>query len=217
MAASNPNRLRLALAGAALLACAAVAAQERPRGLASRSCQQPIDLEAASSDFDYKNNTLLFRRVKITQCGLQVTAQEAAASGLNFENSDWRLTGDVQIVVPDGKLTSNSAQVTFRGNQIVRAIIKGSPASFEQKLKDRDQVARGRAETIDYEVQASTVKLAGQAWLTDGQNEARSNTLIYDVGAQRVVANPDEKDPGGVHFTIVPNPQSATPKKETPK
>ena len=117
--------------------------------------------------------------------------------------------------VPDGKLASNSAQVTFRGNQIVRAIIKGSPASFEQKLKDKDQIARGKAETIDYDVQASTVKLVGQAWLTDGQNEARSSTLIYDIGQQRVVANPDEKDPGGVHFTIVPKSQTATPKKES--
>ena len=142
-------------------------------------------------------------------------AQEASASGLNFENSDWKLTGDVQITVPDGKLASNSAQVTFRGNQIVRAIIKGSPASFEQKLKDKDQIARGKAETIDYDVQASTVKLVGQAWLTDGQNEARSSTLIYDIGQQRVVANPDEKDPGGVHFTIVPKSQTATPKKES--
>ena len=214
MAASNPDRRRLALAAAALLACVAVAAQERPRGPGLRNCQQPIDLEAASSDFDYKNNSLLFKRVKITQCGLQVTAQEATASGLNFENSDWKLSGDVQIVVPDGKLTSNSAQVTFRANQIVRAIIKGSPASFEQKLKEKDQLARGRAETIDYDVQASTVKLAGQAWLTDGQNEARSNTLIYDIGQQRVMANPDETDPGGVHFTIVPNSQPTTPKKD---
>ncbi len=217
MAASPRNRLRIALAGAALLACATAGAQEKdtPRSLAPRNCQQPIDLEAASSDFDYKNNSLLFKRVKITQCGLQVTAQEASASGLNFEDSDWKLTGDVQITVPDGKLASNSAQVTFRANQIVRAIIKGSPASFEQQLKEKDQLARGKAETIDYDVQASTVKLVGQAWLTDGQNEARSSTLIYDIGRQRVVANPDEKDPGGVHFTIVPKSQPATPKKES--
>lgn len=214
MAASPRNRLRIALAGAALLACATAGAQDKPRSLGPRNCQQPIDLEAASSDFDYKNNSLLFKRVKITQCGLQVTAQEASASGLNFENSDWKLTGDVQITVPDGKLASNSAQVTFRGNQIVRAIIKGSPASFEQKLKDKDQIARGKAETIDYDVQANTVKLVGQAWLTNGPNAIRGNTLIYDIDQQRVAANPDEKDPAGVHITITPENPPGTPRKD---
>lgn len=217
MAASTHNPLVVLAGCVALVASGSAWAQQKTRPVASRTCQQPIELEAASSDFDYKNNSLLFRRVKITQCGLQVTAQDASATGLNFENSDWKLSGDVQIVVPDGKLTSSSAQVTFRGNQIVRATIKGEPASFEQKLKEKDQLARGKAETIDYDVQASTVKLVGQAWLTDGQNEARSGTLIYDIGQQRVVANPDGKDPNGVHYTINPNSNPSkppAPKKE---
>jgi lipopolysaccharide transport protein LptA len=214
MAASLRNAGRAAIACAALVACAALSAEDKPAKLPARNSEQPIDLQAASSDFDYKNNSLLFRRVKITQGGMQVTAQEARASGLNFDDAEWTLTGDVQILVPDGKLASNSAQVTFRANQIVKAVIKGTPASFEQKLKQKAQLASGKAETIEYNVQASTVRLTGQAWLSDGQNEARSDTLIYDIGKQRVVANPDEKDPGGVHFTIIPKSQPPAPKKE---
>jgi lipopolysaccharide export system protein LptA len=209
---------------AALLACAAISAapttapKAAPTGLPAGNSKQPINLEAASSDFDYKNNSLLFRRVKITQGQLQVMALEASASGLNFENSEWLLKGQVQILVPDGKLESSTAQVAFRSNEIVRAVIKGDPATFEQKLKDKGQLARGRASTIEYDVQASTVRLSGEAWLTDGQNEIRGNTLIYDIGKQRVVANPNEKDPGGVHITINPkNPMPApapVPRKE---
>lgn len=215
MAVSLLNAGRTAIACAALLACAASLAQDKPSPLAAaRASKLPIDLQAASSDFDYKNNSLLFKRVKISQGPMQVTAQEASATGLNFDNSEWKFTGDVQILVPDGKLESSSAQVTFRDNDIVRAVVKGSPASFEQKLKDKDQLARGKAETIEYDVQASTVHLNGQAWLSDGQNEARSDTLIYDIGRQRVVANPNEKDPGGVHFTILPKSQPPAPRKE---
>lgn len=212
--ADSIRKAALAAATAALLSCAFASAQDKPARESARNAQQPIDLQAASSDFDYKNNTLLFRRVKITQGTLQVTAQEASATGLDFEDSQWKLTGDVQILVPDGKLQSGSAQVVFRSNQIVRATVRGAPASFEQKLKAKDQVARGRAESIDYDVQANTVRLTGQAWLSDGQNEARSNTLIYDIGKERVVANPDEKDPGGVHFTIIPKPQPPAQRKE---
>ena len=217
MAALLHNAGRTAIACAALLVCAAAPAAPQPSSPPARAAQQPIDLQAASSDFDYKNNTLLFRRVKITQGQMQVMAQEASATGLNFENSEWLFQGQVQILVPDGKLESSTAQVTFRNNDIVRAVIKGAPASFEQKLKETDQLARGKADTIEYNVQASTVHLTGEAWLTDGRNEIRGNTLIYDIGKQRVVANPNEQDPGGVHITINPQkppPAPAEPSKE---
>jgi lipopolysaccharide transport protein LptA len=217
MAALLHNAGRTAIACATLFACVAALADPKPSSPAARASQQPIDLQAASSDFDYKNNTLLFRRVKITQGQMQVMAEEASATGLDFENSQWRFQGQVQILVPDGKLESSTAQVTFRNNDIVRAVIKGAPASFEQKLKEKDQLARGEADAIEYDVQASTVHLTGQAWLSDGQNEIRGNTLIYDIGRQRVVANPNEKDPGGVHITINPKnpPQApAEPRKE---
>jgi len=217
MAASLHNAGRTALACAGLLACTAALAAPQSSSPLAHASQQPIDLEAASSDFDYKNNTLLFRRVKITQGPMQVTAQEASASGLNFENSQWRFQGQVEIIVPDGKLESDTALVTFRNNDIARAVIKGAPASFEQKLKEKDQLARGKADTIEYDVQASTVRLTGEAWLTDGQNEIRGNTLVYDIGKQRVMANPEEKDAGGVHITINPKsppPAPAPPRKE---
>jgi lipopolysaccharide transport protein LptA len=218
MAVSIRNAGRIAIAWAALLACAASLAQTKPAPpaqakasplAAARSSNLPIDLQAASSDFDYKNNTLLFKRVKITQGGLEVTAQQASATGLEFNNSEWRLQGDVKITVPGGKLQSSEARVMFKNNAIASASIKGTPAQFEQQLKERNQVARGRAAAINYDVKAATVRLTGDAWLTDGNNEIRGNTLVYDIGRERVQANPSEKDPGGVQITI--NPPKKTP------
>jgi lipopolysaccharide transport protein LptA len=151
--------------------------------------------------------------VKITQGVLEVTAQQASATGLEFDNSEWRLQGDVKITVPGGKLQSNEARVMFKNNAIASASIKGTPAQFEQQLKEKNQVARGRAGAIDYDVQAATVRLTGDAWLTDGQNEIRGRTLVYDIGRQRVQANPSEKDPGGVQITINPPKKPAAPDK----
>jgi lipopolysaccharide transport protein LptA len=202
---------RCALAALLLLGTAPCAMAQI--GLPAGNAELPINLEAASSDFDYKNNTLLFKRVKITQGGLEVTAQQASATGLEFDNSEWRLTGDVVIVVPGGKLQSNEARVMFKDNSIASASIKGTPAQFEQQLKETKQVARGRAKAIDYDVQAATVRLTGDAWLTDGQNEIRGNTLVYDIGRERVQANPSEKDPGGVRITINPPKKATAPAK----
>ncbi len=183
-------------------------------GLPAGNSQMPINLEAASSDFDYKNNSLRFSRVKITQGGLEVTAAKAIATGLDFQDAEWRLQGEVRIRVPGGCLRSDDARVQFRDNAIVRATIRGSPAAFEQRLRSGNQVARGRAGAIDYNVTESTVRLTGDAWLSDGQNEIRGNTLVYDIGRERVQANPDEKDPGGVRITINPpkKPAAAAPR-----
>jgi lipopolysaccharide transport protein LptA len=205
--ARDPRGLRrVGLLAASLVLASGVLAQS---GLPPGNAEKPIDLQAASSDFDYKKNSLLFKRVKITQGELQVLAQQASATGLDFDNSEWLLQGDVQIIVPGGKLQSTEARVQFRNNDIVLASIKGTPAVFEQELKEKDQFARGRASAIDYDVKASTVRLSGAAWLSDGQNEIRGNTLIYDIGRERVQANPNEKDPGGVHITIKPKPKTA--------
>lgn len=207
MADSNHNRSWALLVA---LACATA-------GAAPYDATAPINLEAASSDFDYRNNTLVFRRVAISQGNLRVEAQEATASGLEFVNSQWTFSGQVRITVPDGKLSSDSATVTFRDNQIVEARVRGSPAQFEQRLKDSGKLAQGRAATIEYDVRNDTVRLAGQAWLTDGQNEIRGETLIYDIGRQRVAANPGATEPGGVRITINPKESGAKePGKKEP-
>ncbi|NJD32051.1 MAG: lipopolysaccharide transport periplasmic protein LptA [Gammaproteobacteria bacterium] len=217
MAAFLPDAARLAAAAAFLCCCAAVAAPTPRLDLPRPSKDQPIDLVAASSDVDYKNNTLLFRQVKITQGPLKVEAQEATATGLDFDNSDWTLTGQVRITMPDGKLASSDAKVTFRNNEIAQATVHGTPAEFEQKLKDTQQLARGHANTIEYNVQAGTVKLTGAAWLTDGDNVIEGDTLVYDVAKQRVAANPGGTDPGGVRITINPKSQDKPGSKDKPK
>ena len=208
MAASSLNIART-LATALLTATLAARAAAAPV-----DAQAPINLEAASSDFDYRNNTLLFRRVKITQGPLTVEAQEASATGLEFVNSQWTLKGQVRITMPDGKLASDTATVSFKDNQIVRAQIRGAPAVFEQRLEKSGQLAQGRAGSIEYDVRNGTVQLAGDAWLSDGQNEIRGEKLVYDIGRQRVAANPGGTDPGGVRITINPRSQDKPAGKE---
>src|SRR5512135_567753 len=105
MAASSHSPLRRRAAWLALGVLLASGAAAAPQ----YDAKAPINLEAASSDFDYRNNTLVFRRVRITQGTLVVEAQEANATGLEFENSQWTLKGQVRITVPDGKLASDSA------------------------------------------------------------------------------------------------------------
>jgi len=172
---------------------------------------KPIALDAASSDFNYRDNVLVFHKVRIAQGALSVEASEATATGLNFESSQWSFRGDVHIRLPDGSLDSQAATVTFSGNEIAHALITGNPATFEQHRSNPEQLARGRAGTIEYDIARGSVRLTDQAWLSDGRNEITGQTLIYDIRNQRILANPNEQDHQGVSIIINPKATNAAP------
>jgi lipopolysaccharide transport protein LptA len=177
---------------------------------------QPIQLEARSTDFDYKNNTLVFHGVRIAQGGLAIEAEEGTATGLDFKESRWLFKGSVRITVPGGLLESDEARIAFTANLISTAEITGAPARFEQK---RDKgVARGHAQRIVYQPSAGTVRLTDGAWLSDGNNEISGQTLVYNMRDQRVLANPDEQGSQPVRITINPKkPDSKPDAKPEPK
>lgn len=208
MAVSIPRRAALA---ALLTAAAAAGLAESPVPAPGRSTL-PITVEADSSDFDYRNEALRFTKVRITQGDVRVEADQATASGLNFDNSRWQFEGTVHITVQGGYLSSDTATVEFRANRIARADILGKPAQFEQQRAD--QLARGHARHIDYDLDSGRVRLEGEAWLSDGHNEINGPSLVYELSAQRVVAQGGKGGDQRVRITI--NPQDAGGKGATP-
>lgn len=200
----------------ALLLCALLGLQ--PASSAAQvTASGEITLDAASSEVDYRSNTLLFRDVIISQGGARVAAQRAQATGLDFDNAIWTLSGVVRINVDGGELRSEEATVVFERNRIVRATIRGQPAEFEQRLKDGGK-ARGRADNIVYEMTAGTVTLRENAWLSDdGRSEIRGDQLVYDVGAQRVQAGKPAGGSERVRIIIRPRaPTSPAPVPNAP-
>src|ERR1044072_1726107 len=66
---------------------------------------QEIVVEAKPLEMDYRNNNAVLRDVVITQCGTRIQAGEARITGgLNFENSQWTISGDVRITAEGGRL-----------------------------------------------------------------------------------------------------------------
>ena len=172
------------------------------------SRQLPITVDAASSEVDYRTNTVVFSQVVISQGATRIQADHAHASGLNFANSRWTFDGHVRIdAEPRGSLRSDQAVAEFRDNRIVRATASGKPAEFERQRGDSQQMARGRAEEIVYDVSEGTVRLSSDAWLTDGVNEISGPLLVYNIRAQRVQAAAQPGTDQRVHITI--QPQSA--------
>jgi lipopolysaccharide transport protein LptA len=173
----------------------------------------PIDV--ASSKVDYKGDTVVFQDVVITQGETKVQADRAHATGLdNFDNSRWTFEGNVRITGEQhGSLKSDTAIVEFRNKYISKATATGNPAEFEQKRSDIDEVARGHAHEIVYNVTDGTVRLSNDAWVWDGHNALSAPELVYNIREQHVQAAAEPGSGNQVHLTINPNANGDPEKK----
>jgi lipopolysaccharide transport protein LptA len=166
--------------------------------------QQSILLDAQSVEMDLKNNNLIYRKVRISQGNMSVAAEQAQGTGLDFENSRWVFRGNVKITMEQGQLTSDEAEITFAKKILSKAIVNGKPAAFEQRIAKTGKLAQGRADSIDYDVTKNVVHFSKNAWLSDGQNEIRGQSLKYNVLAQNIVAEGSEQGSQRVHIIITP-------------
>lgn len=195
------NLSHLALLGALGAAAPPYAAVAAP---------QAISVDAQSSDIDLRTNNVVFHKVRIAQGATSVSAELGSATKqatkLNFENSLWVFRGNVNIVMGESQLSSDDAEINFADNVIAKAVINGKPAAFEQRLTKTGKTAYGRAESIDYDAHKGVVRLAKNAWLSDGQTEIHGESLKYNVLAQSIVADSADQGSQRVHIVIAPPP-----------
>jgi lipopolysaccharide export system protein LptA len=84
MADSNPNQPRgpakVRILILATLIAASLLSAPRRAGAAVQGTAAPIALDAQSSELDLKNNNVFFRKVRIAQGNMSVTADQGQAS-----------------------------------------------------------------------------------------------------------------------------------------
>jgi lipopolysaccharide transport protein LptA len=211
--------LCLALAPLAAFAATAPAAQTAATAtpLGPRlpiNPREKVNLYCKSGIANYKKQTLICRNVVISQGSTRVTADSASSTGgVNFQNSRWIFTGNVQIEAPPrGSLRSDQATVEFRDNRLAGATVNGNPAEFEQQRAGDLGMEKGHADEIVYDVGQGTILLNKDAWISDGHNEMSAPSISYSIREQKVLATSGGSTQG-VHITITP--QSA-PKQGSP-
>jgi lipopolysaccharide transport protein LptA len=214
MAVSSLNWLTLVAVLAPLVQAngAATAAHDR---------QAPILLDAQSTSIDLKTNSAVFSKIRISQGAMSITADQGQASqqrsaDLYFENNVWNFRGNVKITVEQGQLFSDDAQITFVNSSLSKAVVNGKPASFEQTVAKSGKLAKGHAETIDYDAAKHLVRFSKNAYLNDGDHDILAQSVKYDILAQKVIAEEAEQNSQRVHITITPPPPKTTPPKTNP-
>jgi lipopolysaccharide transport protein LptA len=169
-----------------------------------------------ASQLDYQRGQVVLRDVQITQDTTTIQADLAEASGLEFDDSSWAFSGNVRLHMPQGNLTADNATVKFVASRVDAASVHGSPAVFAGEVGEGRQAARGHAQDIDYDVASGEVRLIGEAWLSDGRNEINGARIVYNVAAQRVLAEGQAGSGGRVSGTIRPRSTPAPAPTPTP-
>jgi lipopolysaccharide export system protein LptA len=191
----------------------ALSVLETPLARAQPPAAGPIELEADSSEIDHKNNRLVFHNVRIRQGDMSIQAQLAQGSNLEFAQADWVFSGGVQIQSAGTRLEATEATLNFLNHRVHRANLEGTPVAFEQTRPQAPEPTRGHAGRIEYDFDKQVLRLTGNAWLSEGQNEITGDSITYEIGNQRVIAGADEHGER-VRITIVPPPD--TPAPDTP-
>ena len=161
----------------------------------------PISLDADSSEFDRRGDLVVFTGLRISQGPLQISADRAEASQIDFENSQWAFTGNVRIELEQAELRASEATLTFLGFRLTRAVATGSPAEFEDSGTASGRVIRGRAGQLEYDLTNGIIRFSEGAWLAEGGNEITGATLLYNLPDERILA---EGEGDRVRITIVP-------------
>ncbi len=209
----------VALVTAALIVASALnvgkaSAAEAPKAsplplLVPADAALPIDLDAAFSEFDRRNNRLIFRQLTITQGSLTIKADEATAEPADFENSVWVFTGNVSIENAGAQASCDRAELTFRDNQLRKGVMTGKPARFSQPGIRGNPATTGRSELLEYDLDAATIQLTTDAFLSDGRSEISGSRIAYDLRREVVTAGGSQD--GEVRMRITPQKNPTPP------
>ncbi len=169
----------------------------------------PIDLDATFSEFDRRNNRLIFRQLTITQGSLTIKADEATADPADFENSVWVFTGNVSIENAGAQASSDRAELTFRDNRLRKGVLTGKPARFSQPGIRGNPATTGRSQLLEYDLDAATIQLTTDAFLSDGRSEISGSRIAYDLRREVVTAGGSQD--GEVRMRITPQKTPTPP------
>lgn len=179
--------------------------------------QQAITLDAASSDFDRRNERLVFQEVRIQQGDIVIIADQAESRDLDFSRGSWQFTGNVKISGPMGEIESDRATISFTDHRLGRATAQGAPARFSRTMPEPEvRLVTGTANRIDYDLVRGELELAGQAALRDGVREVSGGRLVYRIAEDRLIASADEDGADRVRIVITPPEEDADDDGESP-
>ncbi len=170
-----------------------------------------VSLDAEWSSFDRQSNTMMFRGLRIAQGDFMIEADEAVASDLDFDRSEWEFSGNVRIGLDTAVIESSRAEVVFETHDLLVVELQGDPAEFRDRNTELGDPITGGAEVLRYESAERTLRMTGGAWLSEGPNEFTGCDLIYDIDEKKITSGSSECGEPVVITILPPSDDADTP------
>ena len=126
--------------------------------------------------------------------------------------------GDVQIDKGTIHIEATEARLRAVEGEVQEGTLVGTPVIFRQAPVGEPPVA-GEAKRIEYDAINRVVVLTGDAWVRQGSDEFRGETIRYDLDARKVMATSSESAPERVKLIFKPRNENpdAKPRQAPPE
>ena len=143
---------------------------------------EELVFQSESLTFDRQSNLIQARGPRITQGDLRIRADEALATGIEFDKpSEWRFTGNVRLEVGTTVIEADKSVFMFDNQQLSRGELEGAPVSFTDVDEGTKRSVTGRAQKMSYDYVGRTMRMTGSpAYVQKNNIEMQGCDLIYD-------------------------------------
>jgi lipopolysaccharide export system protein LptA len=166
--------------------------------------QLPWTLDSETAVFDGKTATYLYTGLRFSQGNISIESDEGRATNGTENNRELKFSGNVVIIVNDGRIECDSANLHFTGSTLSSAVVTGSPATYELQRATADDVTRAEAGRLNYDVAAGIIEFSEDATITESGNQIASNYLLYNINERRIKADSSGTDDDRVRITYTP-------------
>ncbi|HXS80605.1 MAG TPA: LptA/OstA family protein [Gammaproteobacteria bacterium] len=172
-----------------LRGCAAALAVALAAGAQNNDAGDELQFTSGPLVLDGQSNMMRAQQPRITQGNLRIAADDALATGFEFEQAgEFRLTGNVRVNVETASMEANSAVFTFANGQLSHGELEGTPVSFSDVDAATQRKVTGHAGRMSYDNVARTLRMTGDASVQLDTREVLGCDLIYDFRAERVTS-----------------------------
>jgi lipopolysaccharide export system protein LptA len=166
--------------------------------------QLPWTLDSETAVFDGKTATTIYTGLRFSQGNISIESDEGRASNGSENNRELNFSGNVVIVVNNGRIESDRADLQFVGSTLSKAIVTGSPASYELRRQSSDDITYAEAGRLVYDVQKGVIEFSDEATITESGNQISSNYLVYNIVERRINADSSGSADDRVRITYTP-------------
>jgi lipopolysaccharide transport protein LptA len=169
----------------------------------------PWTINSETMSFDGKTSTVIYTGLRFSQGNIFIEADEGRSTVNEKDSGFWSFAGNVIIDVNQGRIECQSAELTFSGNVLTRAVVTGAPATFRMQRSGADDTTHASASKLLYDVQNGVIEFSGEATITESGNEISSSYLVYNINERRINADSSGTGDDRVRITYTPTETNA--------